>query len=67
MTTQDNGDLRIDLSLSPADLRLLLDAVSYRLERWSGGEPHEQENLYTMQTLLQAAILEANFDSTWER
>ena len=67
MTTQDNGDLRIDLSLSPAELRLLLDAVSYRLERWSGGEPHEQENLHTMQTLLQAAILEDNFGSTWER
>ena len=44
MTTQDNGDLRIDLSLSPADLRLLLDAVSYRLERWSGGEPHEHHH-----------------------
>ena len=64
MTTQDNGDLRIDLSLSPADLRLLLDAVSCRLERWSGGEAYEQENLHTMQILLQAAILEANFDST---
>ena len=67
MTTQDNGDLRIDLSLSPADLRLLLDAVSYRLERWPGGEPDQQESLHTMQTLLQAAILEANFDSTGER
>ena len=52
MTTQDNGDVRIDLSLSPADLRLLLDAVSYRLERWPGGEPFEQEGLHTMQTLL---------------
>jgi len=67
MTTQDNGDVRIDLSLSPADLRLLLDAVSYRLERWPGGEPFEQEGLHTMQTLLQAAILDANFGSTGER
>ncbi len=67
MTTQDNGDLRIDLSLSPADLRLLLDAVSYQLERWPGGEPYQQENLHTMQTLLQAAILEANFGSTGGR
>ncbi|AKN59877.1 hypothetical protein WB44_00630 [Synechococcus sp. WH 8020] len=67
MTTQDNGDLRIDLSLSPADLRLLLDAVSYRLERWPGGEPDQQEGLHTMQTLLQAAILEANFGSTGNR
>ena len=64
MTTEDNGDLRIDLSLSPADLRLLLDAVSCRLERWSGVEAYEQENLHTMQILLQAAILEANFGST---
>ncbi len=67
MTTQDNGDLRIDLSLSPPDLRILLDAVSYRLERWPGGEPHEQESLQTMQTLLQAAILEANFGLTGDR
>ena len=67
MTTQDNDEPRIDLSLSPGDLRLLLDAVSFRLERWPGGEPHEQENLHTMQTLLQAAILEANFCSTGER
>jgi hypothetical protein len=67
MTTQDNDEPRIDLSLSPGDLRLLLDAVSFRLERWPGGEPHEQENLHTMQTLLQAAILEANFGSTGER
>ena len=67
MTTQDNDEPRIDLSLSPGDLRLLLDAVSFQLERWPGGEPHEQENLHTMQTLLQAAILEANFGSTGER
>ncbi|WP_115070339.1 hypothetical protein [Synechococcus sp. UW179B] len=67
MTTQDNGDIRIDLSLSPADLRLLLDAVSYRLERWPGGEPYEQEDLQKMQTLLQAAILGANFGSTGDR
>ena len=67
MTTQDNGDSRIELSLNPGDLRLLLDAVSFRLERWPGGEPYEQENLHTMQILLQAAILEANFGSTGER
>ena len=67
MTTQDNDEPRIDLSLSPGDLRLLLDAVSFRLERWPGGEPHEQENLHTMQTLLQAAILEANFGPTGAR
>ncbi len=67
MTTQDNGDVRIDLSLNPAGLRLLLDAVSYRLERWAGGAPSEQEDLQAMRTILQAAILEANFGSTGER
>ena len=67
MTTQDNDDLRIDLSLNPAGLRLLLEAVSYRLERWPGGEPEEQKDLQNMQTLLQAAILEANFGFTGER
>jgi hypothetical protein len=41
--------------------------VSYRLERWPGGEPEEQKDLQNMQTLLQAAILEANFGFTGER
>ena len=45
-------------------VRLLLDAVTFRLERWSGGDPGEQVDLQRMQTLLKAAILEITFGET---
>ena len=51
----------IDLTLNAAGLRLLLDAVTHELDRWSGGEPSEQDNLQEMKTLLTAALLECTF------
>ena len=48
-------------------MRLLLDAVTCRLERWSGGDPGEQVDLQRMQTLLTAAILEISFGETGQR
>ena len=57
----DRTDSTIDLTLNAAGLRLLLNAVSHELERWSGGEPAEQDNLQEMKTLLTAALLECTF------
>jgi hypothetical protein len=54
----------VEFSLDAGGLRLLLDAVSYRLERWPGGDPGEQADLQRMQTLLKAAILEVTFGET---
>ena len=57
----DRTDSTIDLTLNAAGLRLLLDAVTHELDRWSGGEPSEQDNLQEMKTLLTAALLECTF------
>ena len=54
----------VEFCLDAGGLRLLLDAVSYRLERWPGGDPGEQADLQRMQTLLKAAILEVTFGET---
>ena len=60
----DRTESTIDLTLNAAGLRLLLNAVSHDLERWSGGDPIEQNNLQEMKTLLTAAVLECNFQDT---
>ena len=57
----DRTESTIDLTLNAAGLRLLLGAVSHQLDRWSGGDPVEQNNLQEMKTLLTAALLECTF------
>jgi len=64
MTSQESNYSRFEVSLDSIGLRILLDAVTYRLERWPGGDPQEQENLHRMRTVLQAIVLEAHFDSS---
>ncbi len=70
MADVDHGDgthpsePTVEFSLDAGGLRLLLDSVSYRLERWPGGDPGEQADLQRMQTLLKAAILEVTFGET---
>ena len=60
----DPAEATVEFTLNAGGLRLLLDAVTYRLERWSGGEPDEQVDLQRMQVLLKAAILEVTFGET---
>ena len=57
----------VEFSLDAGGLRLLLDSVSYRLERWPGGDPSEQVDLQRMQMLLKAALLEVTFGETGHR
>ena len=63
----DPSEPTVELTLNGGGLRLLLDAVTFRLERWSGGDPGEQVDLQRMQTLLKAAILEITFGETGQR
>ena len=63
----DPSEPTVEFTLNGGGLRLLLDAVSFRLERWSGGDPAEQVDLQRMQTLLKAAILEITFGETGQR
>ena len=60
----DPSEPTVELTLNGGGLRLLLDAVTFRLERWSGGDTGEQVDLQRMQTLLKAAILEITFGET---
>ena len=60
----DLSEPTVELTLNGGGLRLLLDAVTCRLERWSGGDPGEQVDLQRMQMLLKAAILEITFGET---
>lgn len=63
----DLSEPTVELTLNGGGLRLLLDAVTCRLERWSGGDPGEQVDLQRMQMLLKAAILEITFGETGQR
>ena len=63
----DSSEPTVEFILNGGGLRLLLDAVSFRLERWRGGDPGEQVDLQRMQTLLKAAILEITFGETGQR
>ncbi|MGC6482253.1 MAG: hypothetical protein ACON4T_01590 [Synechococcus sp.] len=63
----DSSEPTVEFTLNGGGLRLLLDAVTFRLERWSGGVPDEQVDLQRMQTLLKAAILEVTFGETGQR
>lgn len=63
----DRSEPTVELTLNGGGLRLLLDAVTCRLERWSGGDPGEQVDLQRMQMLLKAAILEITFGETGQR
>ena len=63
----DPSEATVEFTLNAGGLRLLLDAVTFRLERWSGGDPGEQVDLQRMQMLLKAAILEVTFGETGRR
>lgn len=63
----DPSEATVEFTLNAGGLRLLLDAVTFRLERWSGGDPGEQVDLQRMQMLLNAAILEVTFGETGQR
>ncbi|WP_244282191.1 hypothetical protein [Synechococcus sp. UW140] len=63
----DASEPTVEFSLNAGGLRLLLDAVTFRLDRWPGGDPMEQADLQRMQVLLNAAILEVTFGETGMR
>lgn len=44
--------------LDRKSLTVLLDSVNYRLEKWPGGDPQEQEDLLRLKSMLFAALLE---------
>ena len=45
---------------------LLRRCVDLYLERWPGGDPHEQEDLRRLQIMFTAIILEDTIEQDWE-
>ena len=56
-----NEEPTIQLILDAEMTSVLLNSVAYRLERWPGGDPYEQEYLTQAKALLFAAALEFQF------
>lgn len=53
----------VKTELSVDDVYLLYKSVSFHLDKWTGGDPYEQEALTAMKTFLYRIILEAKFHS----
>ena len=56
------NDARIQMELDGVALRTLYQAVNEALQRWSGGEPEEQEELSALRNVLFAALLDVNYE-----
>ena len=50
--------LLLALQINEAAARLLLKSVDFHIEKWSGGDPSEQEGLFALQNRLRGAVLE---------
>jgi len=55
-------DYTVDMHIE--DVRILYKSVSYHLDKWSGGEPEEQERLYYMKGWLYRMILDYQFNES---
>ena len=53
-------DYTVDMHIE--DVRILYNSVCFHLERWSGGDPTEQEKLFYMKDWLYRMILEYKFE-----
>ena len=52
------------IELNIRGIRLIHTGLSQAVQKWSGGEPEEQENLIAMRDNFYRLILEYQFDST---
>ena len=58
-----NEDLPyIELQFGPEDLYLLYKSVSVHLDKWTGGDPDEQERLQYLKNFLYRVVLEYKFN-----
>ena len=57
-----NEDLPyIELQFGPEDLHLIYKSVSVHLDKWTGGDPEEQERLKYLKNFLYRIVLEYKF------
>ena len=51
----------IELQFGEGDLNLLYRSVSVHLDKWSGGDPDEQERLHYLKNFLYRVVLEYKY------
>jgi len=51
----------VEFVLGAGEIRVLLEAVTEKQQRWAGGDPGEQEQLTHMRQVLFAALLDVTF------
>ena len=51
----------IELQFGPEDLHLIYKSVSVHLDKWTGGDPEEQERLQYLKNFLYRIVLEYKF------
>ena len=57
-----NEDLPyIELQFGPEDLHLIYKSVSVHLDKWTGGDPEEQERLQYLKNFLYRIVLEYKY------
>ncbi len=59
---QEEGNY-YSIELNIRGIRLIHTGLSQAVQKWSGGEPQEQENLIVMRDNFYRLILEHQFDS----
>ena len=59
--TADEDGPRVGLSLDERAVRSLLSAVTFTLDKWSGQEKIDQEELINLKTFLQGCVFEFQF------
>tara|TARA_Y100000004_G_C8873508_1_gene394384 strand:- start:241 stop:423 length:183 start_codon:yes stop_codon:yes gene_type:complete len=57
---EDDGYISIELNLQ--GIRCIYTGLKQACEKWSGGDPQEQENLIAMRDNFYRLILERQFD-----
>jgi len=57
----DEAHYDFQLSLTIEDVKILHYSVDKALERWAGGKPEEQEDLYRVRDTLRRMLLDYTF------
>ena len=61
MDEEEYSELVSEFTLNKAAVITILDAVDYRLQNWSGGDPEEQIALQMIQDSFRRALLDHTF------
>ena len=60
MSAEDADDMRMVCEMDERTCRAFLSAVEFTLEKWTGQEKVDQEQLFALRPVLQGMVLEFN-------